>query len=90
MFQFARTSAKTAIVAAGAAGFVAFGAGIAGADAVGPAGPQDVAPTVTGLPEATAGAAHMLQENLESPEPAQTLPAPAASNLTTPSGMSRL
>lgn len=86
MFQFARTSAKTAIIAAGAAGFVAFGAGIAGADAIGSTGPQDVAPTVTGLPEATAGAAHMLQESVESPAPAQTLPAPAASNLTTPSG----
>ncbi|RNL85815.1 hypothetical protein [Halostreptopolyspora alba] len=61
MFQLARTSAKAVLVAAGAAGFVALGAGVASADALGVPGavqPQPAAPSVSGqLSELTGGTA---------------------------------
>lgn len=66
MFQLARTSAKAVLVAAGAAGFVALGAGIASADALGVPGavqPQSVAPSVPGLPAELTGAEDQVQRD---------------------------
>ncbi|WP_046468768.1 hypothetical protein [Allosalinactinospora lopnorensis] len=82
MFQFARTSAKAVLVAAGTAGFVALGAGVASADALGATNvvnPPSAAPTVAGL----TAKADQVQRDAEAPHVAHTLPAPAsAAHLT--------
>ncbi|MBB6174573.1 hypothetical protein HNR23_004633 [Nocardiopsis mwathae] len=79
MFQFTRPSAKAVVVAAGAAGFIAFGSGFAGADVfdkVGLASP--VAPeTVPGVKFALSG---------QTPEVADAVPTPSTHNLNTAHG----
>ncbi|MDA0566552.1 hypothetical protein LG943_19880 [Streptomonospora sp. S1-112] len=88
MFQFARSSAKAALVAVGAAGFVAFGAGVAGADVPDPMSatdnlPATDAPAVVGLPAGLGGTVTRLTENVDL---ATTLPAPGTENLATSAG----
>ncbi|CAM4144044.1 hypothetical protein [Nocardiopsis rhodophaea] len=74
MFQFARTSAKAVVVAASAAGFIAFGTGFAGADVLG----DTVAPgTVPSLKFGLAG---------HTPDLSQAVSAPKTDNLTTSHG----
>ncbi|ASU81617.1 hypothetical protein CDO52_01330 [Nocardiopsis gilva YIM 90087] len=74
MFQFARTSAKAVVVAASAAGFIAFGTGFAGADVLG----DTVAPgTVPGLKFGLAG---------QTPDLSESVSAPKTDNLTTSTG----
>jgi hypothetical protein len=77
MFQFARTSTKAVLVAAGAAGFVAFGAGIASADALSPLGVTDALPV---------GPVTELIENPRVPDLATTVPAPRTANVSGPLG----
>ncbi|MBV2363402.1 hypothetical protein ACFPZ0_16125 [Streptomonospora nanhaiensis] len=88
MFQFARSSAKAALVAVGAAGFVAFGAGVAGADVTGAMSATDSlpvtdSPAVVGLPAGLGGTVTHLAENADL---ATALPAPGTENVATPLG----
>ncbi|MFC7328091.1 hypothetical protein [Marinactinospora rubrisoli] len=88
MFSFARSSAKAVLVTVSAAGFVAFGSGIASADVLG-----DVTRTLNTTVPAT-GAVNQVTDQLRGavpangdiPELATTLPAPVASNVGTPVG----
>ncbi|MBB4935108.1 uncharacterized protein YjbJ (UPF0337 family) [Lipingzhangella halophila] len=87
MFQLACTSAKAAIVAAGAAGFVAAGAGIASADEFGVTDAlrtQPVAPSVPGLPADPTGPVDQVQRDVEVPQMAHTLPAPGTETPAVP------
>ncbi|MFW5415259.1 hypothetical protein J0910_01125 [Nocardiopsis sp. CNT-189] len=84
MFQFARSSAKAVLVAAGAVGFVALGAGAAGAaTAPSPLDPAtDPVGTLAGEVVSTA-----LDGRLpELPKLATTLPAPDTRNVAGPTG----
>ncbi|MFC4563739.1 hypothetical protein ACFO4E_17900 [Nocardiopsis mangrovi] len=88
MFQFVRTSTKAVLVAAGTAGFVALGAGIAGADALGVSdalAPQASVPASTGLPDVVGGAQSLVR-GVETPNLGTTLPAPDTQNLSGPGG----
>ncbi|MFC3998022.1 hypothetical protein ACFOVU_18975 [Nocardiopsis sediminis] len=88
MFQFVRTTTKAVLVAAGTAGFVALGAGIAGADALGVSdtlAPQASVPTAQGLPNVVGGVQSLVQ-GVDTPDLGTTLPAPATRNVTAPGG----
>ncbi|WP_017595885.1 hypothetical protein [Nocardiopsis potens] len=84
MFQFARSSAKAVLVAAGAAGFVALGAGTAGA-ATAPSLTDPATDQVGAIAGEVVGTA--LDGRLpELPKLATTLPAPDTRNVAVPGG----
>ncbi|MDA2806407.1 hypothetical protein [Nocardiopsis suaedae] len=82
MFEFARKSAKAVLVAAGAAGFAALGAGAASAAPV--AAPQALTPLTDAAPLMASAALAPVTAPLaagEVPEMARTAPAPDTRNL---------
>ena len=82
MFEFARNSAKAVLVAAGAAGFAALGAGAASAAPV--AAPQPITPLTDAAPLMASGALAPVTAPLaagEVPDMARTAPAPDTRNL---------